>query len=319
MKDIQVIPIIVDVSTSLRSINFYLIKTTDQLILVDAGLNNDASMNALVHTLEKNGWSPGDITEIILTHNHYDHVGLVNPLTDKYPIPVYAHKDAIPRLKRDRGFLEMRVEFFMNLYEEMGCGRAGDKQARYLRDSIEKNSNQTIWADIHSIEERNFDLDILEVPGHAPDQIALYHPGTKELVAGDLIIEHISSNALIEPDFNGQRLPTLTQHRDSLEKIQNLDISQIYAGHGKVINEPKGLIQLRLEGIERKVERIKLIIGNEAKTANDIALAYYKKSYETQFSLVMSEIIGHLDYMEKNEVVWKEQKNGVWYYSVVTK
>ncbi|WP_156292036.1 MBL fold metallo-hydrolase [Oceanobacillus salinisoli] len=312
----EIFPIMVDDSTNLRTVNFYLVKTDQSLVLVDAGIHNEDFMNALHKTLYENGFSVEDIAEIILTHNHYDHVGLVNPITEKHPIPVFAHEEAIPRLKRDRAFMEMRVEFYMKLYKEMGCGEAGDKRVAFLRESIEKNRNQSIHADINPIGSSQLGFEVLHVPGHAPDQIALYNEANQEMIAGDLIIDHISSNALVEPDHSGERLPTLIQHKKSLEKIRNLNLKQIYPGHGVLIKEPKVLIDRRLGGIERKAEKFKNLIREGISTGNGLAKSYYKKIYAKQFSLVMSEIIGHLDYLEANEQIKKEMKNGVWHYSV---
>ena len=59
----------------------------------------------------------------------------------KHPIPVYAHRNAIPRLTRDLDFLEMREAFFKQLYEEMGCGEMGEKQVTYLHNAIIQNKD----------------------------------------------------------------------------------------------------------------------------------------------------------------------------------
>ncbi|WP_245831819.1 MBL fold metallo-hydrolase [Oceanobacillus senegalensis] len=313
----MIYPIMVHTSSSLRTVNFYLIETGHSLILVDAGWNNDDSKRALQQTLEENDFSLSDLTDIVLTHNHPDHIGLVNQITDKHPIPVFAHKDAIPRMKREREFLEMRLEFFKKLYEEMGCGEAGEKQVRYLRDAIEKNSGQSIQAEITPIGNTHRNFQVIEVPGHAPDQIALWSEKRRELLSGDLLIDHISSNALVEPDYNGERLPTLLQHKHSLEKVLNLSVDRVFSGHGMVIENPTTLIKKRIVGMERKAQKFKNLMKEEGlTTASDIAKVYYKKSYFTQFSLVMSEVIGHLDYMERNEQITKEKKHAVWHYSI---
>ncbi|KKE78680.1 MBL fold metallo-hydrolase [Oceanobacillus caeni] len=317
MKEVHnIFPIMVDAPANLKTVNFYIVKTEQSLSLVDAGFNNKESYKALELTLQENGFSTGDLTEIILTHNHYDHVGLVNPITRKHPIPVYAHKDAIPRLKRDPRFLEMRVDFYAKLYEEMGCGDAGDKQISFLKKSIERNSNQQVESEIIPIGAKHLHFDVIEVPGHAPDQIALHSLENKEMIAGDLMIEHISSNALVEPDFNGKKLPTLLQHKQSLEKVQKLDIERIYSGHGNIIQNPSSLIRKRIDGIELKAEKIRKVIEEGTTTGDEIARKFYKKSYHSQFSLVMSEIIGHLDYLEISGRVSKEMKNGIWHYYI---
>lgn len=314
----EILPINIDVSSDLRSINFYLLKTNDSLVLIDAGLSRDSFFEALLDTLHANDLGLKDITEVILTHNHVDHVGLVNRITNEHHIPVYAHPDALPRLKRDGDFLKMRADFFEKLYEEMGCGEAGRKQAAYLREAIIRNQNQSIQAEVTPVRENHHGFSVIHTPGHAQDHIVLYHPETKELFAGDLLIQHISSNALVEPDENGNRLKTLVQHKQSMEKMSELTISSTYSGHGEIIRNTKQLIEDRIDGIDNKANKFKTILAENGRlTAAELAQHYYGKLYEKQFSLVMSEIIGHLDYLEESAEVKKEKQNNTWYYTAV--
>ncbi|KRT17796.1 hypothetical protein ASU31_00410 [Pedobacter ginsenosidimutans] len=60
------------------SINTYLIKTGKSLILVDAGSGNlfgPVHGGALVSSLEKAGFKPEEVTDILITHIHLDHTG----------------------------------------------------------------------------------------------------------------------------------------------------------------------------------------------------------------------------------------------------
>ena len=313
----KIIPIIVDVPTNLKTVNFYLIKSHHSLALVDAGLDNDDCWSALMRKLSENNFCLKDITEIVLTHNHGDHVGLVNRITSMHPIPVYAHKDAIPRLKRDNSFFEMRVEFFAKLYKEMGCGYAGDKQVSYLRKALLKGSKNAIHSEIASIGSTHLGFNIIHVPGHALDHIALYDEADHILISGDVLLDHISSNALIEPDIYGQRIPTLIQHKQSMERILALSVDVVYPGHGRLIDEPERLIKAKLASIERRSARLKDFIQDGISTGSGLAERYYKNLYATEFSLVMSEIIGHLDYLENDNQINKEMIEGIWHYRIV--
>lgn len=88
----------------------------------------------------------------------------------------------------------------------------------------------------------------------------------------------------------------------------------MYSGHGELIRQPYELIEKRLAGIAEKSERFLSLIQSGILTANELAQTYYKKRYIQLFSLVMSEIIGHLDYLEVNGKVEKEWAHGVWHY-----
>jgi glyoxylase-like metal-dependent hydrolase (beta-lactamase superfamily II) len=311
-----VYPIIVPAAYGLKSYNFYLFKQGGSLSLIDAGIDSEECWDYFCQTLTEYDLGLEDITEIILTHNHHDHVGLVNRIWAKKEVPVYAHADSIYRLKRDKAFFTLRVEFFKQLYEENGCGAAGEKEVQKLRDSLDENEKNTIRADISPIDESDqvAGLQVIETPGHAPDHLVFFDAGRKWLFGGDHLISHISSNAILEPDRYGQRILTLVAYLDSLQACQKLDVETVFPGHGEWISEPQELIAKRLVKTDEKAEKLLRLIEEGHSTANEIALVFYKRQYPNEFSLVMSEIIGHLDYLETIHKVEKELKAGVWNY-----
>ncbi len=313
-----VFPIIVP-EKHLKTINFFLVKHENGLSLIDAGLDDELNWQALLNQLKENGLSLEDITEIILTHHHIDHVGLVNKITSLHPVPVYASPLSIPRLKRDQNFMESRIRFYENLYQEMGCGELGEKQIKYLRTSIEKNKHKAIQTEIREITDTGIiHYKVISIPGHAPDQLAFWDEQRNWLFSGDLLLEHISSNAFIEPNENGKRLNSLNQQRESLMKCLSLNAEIVFSGHGSIIENPHELITTRLARMDDKAQRFLRLIHTGITTVNDLADAYYKNTYKEQFPLVVSEVVSHLDYLEIHREVNKELINGIWHYSATS-
>lgn len=313
---LEIYPIIAPSGLALKSINFYLVKQENSLTLIDAGMNDDVCWNALQKTLKERELSLTDLTGILLTHHHGDHVGLVNRITALHPIPVYAHSKSIPRLKRDTDFLSMRIEFYKQLYVEMGCGELGDKQVAYLFNAVDNNKDQKINGDIKVIKENKLlNFDVIHFPGHAPDQVAFFDKKQNLLLAGDLLIEHISSNALVEPDENGNRICTLVDHIDSLNRCLALRANAVYPGHGNIIYQPGPLIEKRLNSIETKSRKIFTLLESGITTGNELAKTFYKGKYIKEFPLVMSEIIGHLDYLDYKGKINKQYRKNVAHYS----
>ena len=314
--NLTIYPIILEVDHNLKSFNSYLVEDGYTLSLIDAGINKDDYWNLFTNTLQMYGFEVRDITGILLTHHHFDHIGLVNRIVEEVPIPVYAHERAIPRLKRDPEFMQKRVDYYIELYKEMGCGEAGSKQIDYLLNSIEKYKNTAIKTEILPLDNQIYQFQVIEVPGHSPDQVAFYNEKSKILFGGDVLIDHISSNAFVEPDESGKRMLSLLQQMDSLNKCSSLPLDYVFSGHGAIIDNHKDLIDIRLKNVEIKATKLLALIKDGASTANEIAKQYYKKIYESQFPLVMSEIIGHLDFLEVNRKVRTEKVDGVWrYYS----
>ena len=77
----------------------------------------------------------------------------------------------------------------------------------------EDNAKQKIDVDLQTIPTQYEDFEVVTFPGHAPDQVGFYLREQQILFGGDLLIEHISSNALVEPDQQGNRLLTLIEHK----------------------------------------------------------------------------------------------------------
>ncbi|WP_066074557.1 MBL fold metallo-hydrolase [Neobacillus soli] len=316
-NNIEVIPVIVPASNKLKSFNFFLVKQENSLTLIDAGLNTDDCWNSLQKTLKNHDYLLTDITGICLTHHHTDHIGLVNRITSTHSIPIYAHPYAIPVLKRDSQYMKMRVEFFRKLYQEMGCGELGEKQVVDSRNPISLNEDKKIHCEIQEITNTQLlGFDIFEIPGHAPDQVAFYNKESKWLFAGDLVIKHIPSKAMIEPDYDGTRTKSLIQQRQSLEKCLSLDIELVFSGHGILLENPVDLIKNRINEIDVKADKFINIIKSGISTASGIAQLLYKEKYEKQFFNIMSEIIGYLDFLELQGAIKKEMKKGIWQYYI---
>lgn len=315
-EKLTVHPIIVPTETgNLQTLNFYLLQIGKDTILVDAGMDDEDNWAAFCQVLQAENMTLKDIDAIILTHNHADHIGIVNRIRKEHEIPVYAHEKALIRLKRNREFLEKRIAFFTNLYEEMGCGKEATPLIERMKTSIERNKHQKIEGEIIPLQEGDtlYDLQVVETPGHAPDHIFLWHEGTGSAFVGDLIIEHSPSNALVELGEDGKRTPSLITYEDSLKKLRSYHLTTAYSGHGKVITEPNALIDKKLARIADKADRV-LASLREKKTAAMIAKELYDKRYEALLPLVMSEVIGHLDrlvHMGKAKIT---QDDGLIYY-----
>ncbi len=70
-------------------VNFYLVESADGLTLVDSGL--PASWKTLEDALRGLGHPVDDITALVLTHAHFDHLGLAHRLHSQFGVPVWVH------------------------------------------------------------------------------------------------------------------------------------------------------------------------------------------------------------------------------------
>lgn len=158
---------------------------------------------------------------------------------------------------------------------------------------------------------------VLDMPGHAPDHILLYDPKRKWAIVGDLVIEHMSTNAIIEPDASGRLIPTVTQQLESLKRCLTLDVNLLFTAHGRVVHTPKAIIEDKISRIEHKLERVMNLIRAGNDTAGGIARLFYKDIFEKQYFWVMSEVIGLLAHLERSGYVVSRKTDGIYHYTIM--
>lgn len=310
----QIKPITIDTPFQVGPVNVYLI-FSDALILVDTGpLTKDA--RAQLHAgLRKHGVSLQDLDLLVLTHHHPDHMGMTAEVAEH--AKVAGHHRLAPWLREDPAFIQERVAYLQAFYEKHGM------EAEVIRAVQNQNQAYMSYVEAAPLEiplDEGDTLDglrdwhILETLGHAQTHLSLIRDADRTMVAGDHIIRHISSNALLEAPYepNGERPRTLLQYREGMMKCR--PASRIYSGHGDPVDEPAALIDRRLNEQEKKAAFIRSLIGNEALTATEITRRMYKGLYERQPGLTFSETLGHLDLLEEERQVTITEENGLWLY-----
>jgi len=132
----------------------WLVQSERGLTLVDAGIPLMAG--PLLKQIERMGLP---LEQIVLTHGHSDHVGSLNKIVERYPVPVYVHEAEIP-------YMEGRQPYPRRKKAEQTV-RPGLVRAL---DMASQPGGLTPYA----------------TPGHSPGHVAYYHEQDGVLLAGDL-------------------------------------------------------------------------------------------------------------------------------------
>lgn len=281
-------------------VNTYLLED-DPLTLIDAGPNSARSLEELNAGLGQRGHSIDDLELVIVTHQHIDHLGLVEIVAEHSGAEVAALGLAAERLANFDQDAELEDQFAVELMLRNGIPEEVTAALRSVSRSFRG------WgapvrvtkplADGEAIELRDRRLEVLHRPGHSPSDTLFWDEERRLLIGGDHLIAHISSNPLISRPLDGseQREQALVSYNDSVAKTRELPAGIVLSGHGEPIVEHAKLIDSRLAATERRKEKIHGLIAEEPRSAYAVAQAIWGNVAVTQAFLTLSEVIGHAD------------------------
>jgi glyoxylase-like metal-dependent hydrolase (beta-lactamase superfamily II) len=303
----------------LKSMNVYLIDDSPRT-LVDAGIKTEASLETLKKGLETIGYSLKSIERILITHGHIDHYGQAKRVSSLSGAPIYIHPKEYGRIRsiiHSFGFLKSIMvrngvpEGLVNeaiQYMESAQNMVDPlEEAFFLDDGDAVAFKSTTWKTIHC-------------PGHAPGLICFYWPEKKILFTGDHLLKEITPNPVLNVHENRPpyRYPSLKEYLASLEKIERLDISFVFPGHGEEIDDVKGLIQNIFAHHKERMDCVLFSLSKGKKTPFEISMDLFPGVPPFEVFLGISEAVGHLEILKEKGIVRLKEKEGKDYYSLET-
>ncbi|OLN22546.1 MBL fold metallo-hydrolase [Domibacillus antri] len=197
-------------------------------ILVDAGMPHSAE-KILMEAEERFG-ADHRLQAIILTHGHFDHVGAVIDLVEKYQVPVYAHELEFPYLTGKRNYPEpdSSVEGgFVAKMSPLFPNEAIDLMP-FLKPLPKDGTVPEMpgWKWIHT-------------PGHTEGHVSLFKERDGILIAGDAFVT-VKQDSLYnvltqQQEISGPPRYFTTDWSSawaSVKKLQSLQPSVAITGHG---------------------------------------------------------------------------------------
>ena len=294
----------------------------EKLTLIDTGLKTDQAWKELNIGLERLGLKLTEIEQIVLTHHHNDHVGLLDWILEKHPtVPVFAHRDTLTFLQ-DEDYLDWTGEFFKTLLQEFGLPKemaykwAFRKRGRTLSNNLEI---ETVLQEGDKVPGLS-DWQVIETLGHSQDHLSLYNAKDQMLICGDHIIKGMHSGIFLDAPLYGKpRARPLIQYFQNLEKCKNLPIKLTYSGHGPDIDHLVEVIKATEENIENRLQRVinALKKANGSATGFEIIQDVYRRRYEKAVITFVFEIVAVLDLLEERNIIIAEKTNGVYHYRLV--
>ncbi len=173
---------------------------------------------------------------IVLTHGHFDHVGTVESLAERWDVPVYAHRLEHPYLDGSASYPKAdptvgggAMALLSPLYP-----RSPVDVGRRLRDLPADGSVPEMpgWRWVHT-------------PGHSVGHVSLWREADRTLIAGDAFItvagESAYASATQAPEIHGP--PKYFTHdwlaaAQSVRELAGLEPEVVVSGHGRALHGP---------------------------------------------------------------------------------
>jgi len=189
--------------------NSFVVQTGRETWLVDPG--HTAFLPRLIQSMEEDGIRADQVTSVLLTHGHPDHMEGASTFREKGArVGIHREDEAFlrevgPAFARMMG-LEM-PELSFDFYLEEGELDIGGERFR-----------------------------VLETPGHSPGSVSLFWEETGALFSGDVVF----AQGVGRTDFPGGDGATL---KKSIQRCRNLAASRLLPGHGEMLNTPEEVEQ----------------------------------------------------------------------------
>lgn len=178
--------------------------TDDRLILVDTSADDSAS--DVISYLGKIGYKAPDISSIIITHTHPDHVGGLATLRERTEAEVASHRIEAQYIAKEVDYPD---------------GRGPLRHRACPVDVLLEDGD------------RYQELLVIHTPGHTPGNIALLDEARELLIAGDTVR---TEGGVVGPMSDTYNIDP-AEHRHSIRKVAGYDFEVLIVGHGGPVRE----------------------------------------------------------------------------------
>jgi glyoxylase-like metal-dependent hydrolase (beta-lactamase superfamily II) len=208
--------------------NFYLLEDGDRLTLVDAGL--PTSWDVLEDAVRRLGRQTRQIAAVVLTHAHFDHVGIAEQARVRLGVPVHVHENDVPLTRHPWRYDHERARArYIAKVRAFPILAALARNRALLAPPVEE---------VVRFEDGSLPVPgeprVLFCPGHTLGHCALHLPDRDALIAGDAIV-------MLDP-YTGRGGPCIVAGAataDSERNLRTLDVlaqtgaRTVLTGHGE--------------------------------------------------------------------------------------
>jgi len=217
----------------LRYVSVYAFGTGEGLVLIDAGWGSEEPWQALLAGLESIGAGVADVCGVLVTHMHFDHVGLAGRVRQASGAWIAMHPAdqavfARPDYRSAERAVAMEAEFLRGL----GASPAEAAAAVGTAEQWEKFTTialpDRLLTDGELADVPGWKLRAVHTPGHTPGHLCFVDERSRRLFSGDHVLPRITPNISVQ---RGAPPDPLGDYLDSLARTRDLDVDEVLPAH----------------------------------------------------------------------------------------
>ena len=178
------------------------------------------------------------LSAILLTHHHPDHVGAVNRCRQQFGVPVWAHAETARLLAAS-----ISVDRELGDGERLPLGIAPDGQGEW-------------------------ELECHFTPGHAAGHLCFFERRYGSLLCGDMM--STLSSILVDP-ADGD----MAQYMDSLQRLAELPARMVFPAHGPATAAGSAALRQQWEHRHTRETQVVEAIAGGAKRVEEVVRSVY--------------------------------------------
>ncbi|MEA4926338.1 MAG: MBL fold metallo-hydrolase [Syntrophomonadaceae bacterium] len=303
----------------LKELNCYLIRGKKRNLMIDTGFRHEICRQALLTGLDESGINMEE-TDVLLTHLHSDHTGLISDVVSNESRVFINELDRNWLTRYPRFELEEQTDKYLvaaGVNAEMIATAAQTHPGRKFAPDPDFNRYEYLsHGDVLTV--GDYRLEIIHTPGHTPGHLCLWLEEQKTMFTGDHILFDITPNITHWTNCEN----SLGHYLDSLRRIYLYDVQTALPSHRTAGNFHSRIDELLrhheirlsecLEAVRKEPGLLPFEISGRmtwrirAKDWNDFPIS--------QKWFAVGECLAHLDHLMHTGDVREEVDNGLLRY-----